>query len=500
MGAKNKAVPVCLGLVVMAAIIGCVADVQAQITADHNAVRQFEQIPDTWIQAAKNLTFHYAHTSHGSQIVAGLLALERIDPKYGFAVNEEAETAALPPQENPPVLRMYDGNPPDTYITPDLYWDGEYALDLTRAVADTGLFDYSMWAWCGQQSWNDVDTVQRYLDALDQLESEYAGMRFIYQTGHTDGDDTSYLVRNNEMVRDYVDANAKILFDFADIERYDPDGVEHADTDDACGWCYTWCENHPADPDCINRPEDDSECQHSHGLNCVLKAKAFWWLAARLVGWDGTGGSEPETDGVPDGIWKDASMEAQAVSMNVYIQTYTTGSAVVVVSPDGVSCRAFIAESFDQGIEADDIGGLGYHISISFESDWNQATVTLSADGQAGAGYTIYRWFKAASTDAFPGIWKNEPQGGSQAAVNFYVQTYEAGSMVLIGTSDAVNYQVFLDSDKSDGFNVDSLSGASHLDGDFMDAQEGYATLTYYADEMPMYYTLYNWFAAPYAP
>lgn len=256
------------------------------LTADHLAIRQFSRIPDKWIEAAKTLAFHYAHTSHGSQIVAGLLALEAIDPKYSAAIREDADNAALPPQESPPAFRMYDGNPPETYIEPDDYWATDSGLDRTRAVANTGLFNFSMWAWCGRQSSNSEETVNQYLAALNSLETEYSGMRFIYMTGHTDGGGTN-LIRNNRMVRDYVNANNKILYDFADIEQYDPDGNHHPDTDDSCTWCADWCNAHPDDPDCLYRPADDTECAHTHGLNCMLKAKAFWWLMARLAGWNG---------------------------------------------------------------------------------------------------------------------------------------------------------------------------------------------------------------------
>ncbi len=44
-------------------------------------------------------------------------------------------------------------------------------------------------------------------------------------TGHTDGTgETGNLNLRNDQVRNYCIANDKILFDFADIESYDPDG------------------------------------------------------------------------------------------------------------------------------------------------------------------------------------------------------------------------------------------------------------------------------------
>ena len=44
----------------------------------------------------------------------------------------------------------------------------------------------------------------------------------------------------------------KVLFDFADIESYDPAGNYYPNGSDACEWCDDWCAAHPGD--CANLP------------------------------------------------------------------------------------------------------------------------------------------------------------------------------------------------------------------------------------------------------
>jgi hypothetical protein len=232
------------------------------VIADHLASAAFNDIPQSFVDLAKtSFKIYYGHTSHGSQILTGMEMLQSAVYDYaGMSIEEENS---------------------DLGHNGDTGW-----ADTTRSRLNQpgSTINVVMWSWCGGVQDNTESGINTYLATMNQLEQDYPAVKFIYMTGHL-SDDPSYhdnLLARNQQIRDYCRANNKILFDFADIESYDPDGVLHNDVSDtdACQWCTTWCASH-ACPAC-------GGCAHSHCFNCYLKGKAFWWLLARMAGWSGS--------------------------------------------------------------------------------------------------------------------------------------------------------------------------------------------------------------------
>ena len=274
----------------------CVQTVDGAVI-DHTCTT-ISAIPGEWINQAKSqFRIGYSHSSHGSQLVTGMetwrntgnAAYDYTYSDYGFATG----------------VFMADYWACDTGVDPcDLGYSGFLGWrDATRQMLNAPGNDRNvvMWSWCGGVSENDAAGIDAYLTAMNGLEQEFPSVRFIYMTGHLDGSgEEGTLNQMNNRIRDYCRTNNKILFDFADMESYDPDGNYYLNryADDGCyyddgNWAEEWCDAHPGNVYCTS-----CDCQHSVPLNCNRKGAAFWWMMALMAGWQS--GPAPTPTPTPD--------------------------------------------------------------------------------------------------------------------------------------------------------------------------------------------------------
>lgn len=309
------------------------------IIVDHNCT-DLKKIPQSAILKAKE-TLHiaYGHTSHGSQLISGMTGLDAFmtkSPKYGTPVGLYTWSDDGHPNSYGKTLHLEDR--PFSDKRHDLGYDVDKKSwfpkkrrqswwTMTRNYLDeqkNSEINVVIWSWCNIYG----HTIDTYLKEMENLIQEYghggtkviSGERsvpvtFVFMTGHTNNDTEKHPDENkwtftaNKQIRKHCLKNNRVLYDFFDIESYDPDGKYFGDgeadpidnaygnyngklkLEDDCSynnkqgsrsnWAEDWQNSHTEGVDWWR-----SGAAHSKDINGNLKGYAAWWLWARIAGWD----------------------------------------------------------------------------------------------------------------------------------------------------------------------------------------------------------------------
>ncbi len=343
------------------------ADENASAIIINHETTRLSEIPEEWIEKAKtDLHIVYEHTSHGSQITTGMTGLVGFKGSL-YAWNGGGSNGALDLRDRPSGAGDLGNS----------RWP-----EVTRNYLNTHPeVNVVMWSWCGQVSSASESYINTYLNNMNTLESEYPDVKFVYMTGHLNGTGLNgNLHIRNEQIRDYCETNNKILYDFADIESYDPDGAYFLDkaANDACAydtdgngtrdgnWAIEWQNSHVKGVDWY-----EPTSAHSQPLNANLKAYGAWWLWARLAGWDGG-----ESDETPP--------TAPQVNGVVAGQTYATAVTPVWVDETGTTSTATLVKDggnplpYNSGVALNENGNYTLEVTSTNISNGLTATTAIS--------------------------------------------------------------------------------------------------------------------------
>jgi hypothetical protein len=256
----------------------------ASFIIDHSCT-DLDVISESAITQAKDsLIIAYGHTSHGSQLTTGMAGLVGFKGDL-YSLTGNGTNNPLELHDRPFSGASDLGNPDRT----------AWATATRNYLEQHPEVNVIIWSWCGQVSSADSNDIETYITLMAGLEADYRQIQFVYMTGHLDGTGVEgNLHRRNEQIRAFCRANDKILYDFADIESFDPDSNGYLDkgANDNCdydsdgngsrdkNWAIDWQDAHPGEWYACSSA-------HSQPLNANRKTYAAWWLWARLAGWEG---------------------------------------------------------------------------------------------------------------------------------------------------------------------------------------------------------------------
>ncbi len=231
-------------------------DPAGAVVIDHKCV-DLSAIPQIHIAPAGSLRLLLRHASVGQGIGWGLDCFAGLHP-----TNSEC-SCHLPgdyPRDNW-VLELRAGN-----------WKDKVDDLVTQAETRTDEFDVFTMKFCYIDALGDSHPDwDYYRTAMEQLELNYPDKVFVWWTIPLTRDGMPGTDFFNAIVRSYCRANGKILFDIADIECHDPNGLKQTNAQGNEVICADYTK--------------EIHAGHLNVPGRIRVASALWQLMASIAGW-----------------------------------------------------------------------------------------------------------------------------------------------------------------------------------------------------------------------
>lgn len=300
-----------------------------QLIADHQAVSEFDSIPEIYLAEVKKMMVAFPGESHSEAMRQGMKLLEAQDSRYAcnistaeaytdqyvrvedygwigelewftwFAYEEANRPYPVEVQIKYLIKRYFEAGYPLTAL--GFTWCYDMVIgdgNQTEGTdPDFGVHWYgaSIGGPDGDKGWglDDNDyaltgnrvSLQSYFgameDYIDWSTTNGYGTRMVFTTGTVDfegewwGEGGYQGHIKHEAIRTYVKADpSRILFDYADILCHDDDGSMNT---------QTW--NGHTYPSITSKNEVPRYYGHISNAGAIRLAKAQWWMLARMAGW-----------------------------------------------------------------------------------------------------------------------------------------------------------------------------------------------------------------------
>ena len=254
-----------------------------RLIIDHTCTNLEDIAPAAIDSAQARLIVHFAHKSHGRQIVYGMDALAVEHPELAVS-----HSIVPPPPAASGALSMYD---PGRFV-------GEHLTTLREDLESQPEVNISMFMWC-LEFIGYIDPYQGHpltreqlrvvLDSFAVWQEDFPEVTFIYfaSSAHHVTPCSSYnrWLRNKE-IREECAARNGVLFDFEDLDTWYYDST-------ASAWVQNTIDYTPPGGEAIKlpimyttlygNPDTDPSGTHANLVSQKMKAAAAWRMFAELA-------------------------------------------------------------------------------------------------------------------------------------------------------------------------------------------------------------------------